>query len=120
MTRMQSFSKKENELLPKFRKMINESESTEDVKKFFVYSMQDLFTQVFAGAIELRYEDISLLPEEVPSFAISARIRSREDFTEVWKASDLSQIVARFAGLAAGHYKRIAKNPPKTEAKIRM
>ena len=120
MTKMQSFSKAENELLPKFRKMTNEAESTEDVKKFYVYCMQELFTHAFAGELELRFEDIGLLPEEEPPFFIDDRIRSREDFAEVWQASDLSQIVTRFAELAVGHYRHLVKNPQKTEAKIRM
>jgi len=120
MTKMRSFSKAENELLPKFRKMTNEAESTEDVKKFFTYSMQELFSHAFAGQLELRFEEIGLLPEKEPCFFISERVRSREDFAEVWQASDLSQIITRFAELAAGHYKHLEKNPKKTEAKIRM
>lgn len=120
MTRMQSFSKAENDLLPKFRKLTNEAESTEDVKKFFVYCMQELFTQAFAGRLELRFGDIELVPEGGRFFSIDKEILSREDFTETWQSSDLPQIVARFAELAIGRYKHLEKNPKKTEAKIRM
>jgi hypothetical protein len=66
---MQSFSRVENELLPKFRKMTNEAESTEDVKKFFVYCMQELFAQTFGGQLELRFDDIELLLDERQPFA---------------------------------------------------
>ena len=120
MTRRLSFSKVENELLPKFRKMTNEAESTEDVKKFFVYCMQELFAQAFGGQLKLRFDEIELLPDEKQPFAFNERIRSREDFIELWQASDLPQIVTRFAELAVGHYKHLGKNPRKTEAKIRM
>ena len=37
MTKQISFTKIENDLLPKFRKAIGAAESTEDVKKFFIY-----------------------------------------------------------------------------------
>jgi len=120
MTRMESFSKVENELLPKFRKMTNEAESTEDVKKFFVYSMQELFAQAFAGQLNLRFEDIALSPDGEQPFVIDEQVRTRKDFIAMWQASDLSQIVTRFAELAVGHYKHLDKNPRKTEAKIRM
>jgi len=120
MTRMLSFSKAENDLLPKFRKLTNEAESTEDVKKFFVYCMQELFAQTFNGQLELRFEEVGLQPEADPCFFISEQVRSRDDFTEMWQGSDLPQIVTRFAELAVGHYKHLEKNPKKTEAKIRM
>jgi len=119
MTRMQSFSKAENELLPKFRKMTNEAESTEDVKKFFVYCMQELFTHVSDGRLEPRFEDVGLLPEGEKLFFISESLRSREAFAEVWQESDLPQIVSRFAHLAVARYKHLETNPRKSEAKIR-
>ena len=116
----QSFSKIENGLQPKFRKMTNEAESTEDVKKFFVFCMQELFNLASIGQLELQFEDIELLPEGNPPFVFSKQVRSRQDFTRLWNDSDLSQIVLRFAELASNHYKHLTKNPKKTEAKIRM
>ncbi len=120
MTRQQSFTKAENELLPKFRKMTNEAESTEDVKKFFIYCVQELFSRAFDGRMELRFEEVELLPEGEPHFMISEEVRSREGFAEVWNASDLPHIVSRFAELALNRYKHLAKNPEKTETKMRM
>ena len=120
MTQQQSFSKVENELQHKFRKMVNKAESTEDVKKFFTYSMLELFSQVGAGRLALQYEDIGLMPGSEPPFRISEQVRSREEFAQIWNASDLSPIVSRFAGLALNHYKHLAKNPKKTETKMRM
>jgi len=119
MTRQQSFTKIENELLPRFRKMTNEAESTEDVKKFFAYSMQELLGQVFSGQLELQFGDVELLPEGEPPYRLSAAVRSLEDFTQVWDNSDLSHIVLRFAELAMNRYRHLDKNPRKTEAKTR-
>ncbi len=70
-----SFTHVENELMSKFRKKINEAESTEDVKKSFVYCMQELFRKVSDGALEIRPDDISLKPDDT-SFFIGENIRS--------------------------------------------
>lgn len=115
----QSFSKVANDLQHKFRKMINEAETTEDVKKFFVFCMQELFNLASSGQLKLQFEDIELRPEGNPPFVVSEQIRSRKEFTHLWNDSDLSQIVVKFAELASNQYKHLTKNPKKTEAKIR-
>ena len=120
MTRMDSFTRVENELLPKFRNMINQSESTEDVKKFFVYCMQDLLAQVFEGRLVVRFEEVALSPDATPPFTLDAALQGQEEFVRLWQGSDLSQIVTRFAELALSRYRHLEKNPRKTEAKIRM
>ncbi len=120
MTRQRSFAKIEKQLLPKFRNNISTAESTEDVKKFFVYVMRDFFSQAFAGKLDLAYDDIKLQPEQDPPFVLSEQVLNREDFASEWNASDLPRVMASFAGLAANRYKHLAKNPEKTEAKIRM
>ena len=114
-----SFTHVENELISKFRKNINEAESTEDVKKSFVYCMQELFRKVSDGALEVRPDDIYLKPDDT-SFFIGENIRSHAEFAGIWNNTDLPRIVGRFAELAMNQYKHLAKNPAKTEAKIRM
>jgi hypothetical protein len=42
MTKQIFFSKYEQKVLPNFRQKINEAESTEDVKKFFIYTVKEL------------------------------------------------------------------------------
>ena len=49
MARQLSFSKYEQELRPELRQNLNIAESTEDVKKFFVYTIQKLFGKVLEG-----------------------------------------------------------------------
>ena len=120
MTKQQSFTKIENKLLPEFRKRIGSAESTEDVKKFYVYTMQNLFNQVFSGKIDLEYEDVVLLPDQTPSFSLNKRIEGMKDFTSVWNSSDLPHIVSHFTDSALKHLKHLEKNPAKTESKIRM
>lgn len=120
MTTQLSFTKIENELLPEYRRKIGSAESTEDVKKFYVYTMQNLFRQVFAGKIDLGYGDIALRPDQQPAFAISKGLNDKEDFSYIWNTSDLPNVVSRFTETAVKHYRHLEKNPKKTEAKIRM
>ena len=120
MTTQFSFSKIENKLLPGFRNRIGTAESIEDVKKFYVYTMQDLFRQVFSGNLNLEYGDISLQPGHNQPFALIEGVKERADFAAIWKNSDLSHVVTRFSETAIHRYKHLEKNPAKTEAKIRM
>ena len=62
MTRQQSFTRIENELLPRFRKQVSEAETTGEVQKFFRHCLRDLFAQASAGRVSAADEDISLLP----------------------------------------------------------
>ena len=120
MTMQFSFSKVENELLPGFRKKLGAAESTEDVKKFYVYTIQDLFRQAFSGKLNLEYGDISLQPDQNQPFALIERVKERADFAVIWKNSDLSHVITRFTETAIHRYKHLEKNPAKTESKIRM
>lgn len=120
MTRQQSFTRIENELLPRFRKQVSEAETTGEVQKFFRHCLRDLFAQASAGRVSAADEDISLLPEGEETFRIGDRVRAAPGFAEIWEASDLPQIVTRFAEAARNRFRHLAKNPEKTEAKIRM
>jgi hypothetical protein len=115
-----SYSRIENEILPKFRKQISEAESAEDLKNVFTYSMQELFRQIFAEKIAVGMEDVKLMPDNEPPFEISRDIQAEEGFTSVWNNSDLPNIMTRLSETAAHRYLHLAKNLKKTEAKIRM
>ena len=118
MSAHRSFSKAENELLPKFRENMGLAESTQDVRKFFGYSMAKLLEKVFEGRIAATYEDVSLAPEVVNGFSLGSDLAGHPEFSPVWKASDLSAIIGRFAGVAVKRYRHLEKNPEKTEAKM--
>ncbi|MFH1216277.1 MAG: hypothetical protein V1706_07230 [Pseudomonadota bacterium] len=120
MTTQLSFTKIENELLPEFRRKIGTAESTADVKKFFVYTMQELIRQVFSGSIEVGYEDVALLPNQVPPYSISSSVQDHENFSAIWTSSDLPHVISRFTESALNRHRHLEKNPEKTEAKIRM
>nr|WP_321469150.1 hypothetical protein [uncultured Desulfobulbus sp.] len=118
MTQQISFTHVENELLPKFRNTLSQARSTEDVKKMFGYCMQELLQKVSGGTLDLRLEDVTLQPEE-KGYRIAEHIRNLDAFTTVWKDTDLCRIVDRITELCLHHYTHLAKNPEKTEAKIR-
>lgn len=118
MARQLSFSKYEQELRPELRQNLNIAESTEDVKKFFVYTIRKLFGRVLEGKGAFTYEDIRLDPLKQSGFIISNKLLGDPDFAAVWQNSDLSHIVKRIADSASNRHKHLMKNPAKTEAKI--
>jgi len=119
MARQVSFTKYENEALHSYRQKLNSAESTEDVKKFFFYTTQSLFENIFSGKLRVEPEDITLIPGSKPHFRFADRISSTELFMETWKQSDLSRVLGRFAESAASRMKRLEKQPEKTDQKIR-
>lgn len=118
MTKQLSFTKIENEVRPKFRERLNHCESTEDVKKEFVYAVRELFALVFEDRLELAYEDIALDTAAEDCFILSPALSANPTFWEVWQGSDLPRIVRGLAEVARKHYEHLEKNPTKTEAKM--
>jgi hypothetical protein len=114
-----SFTKHENNIVGTFRNDLNRAESSEDVKKFFDYSMRELFDRVFDGSIKAKPEDCSFSQENDNLYVLSQRLLSSELFNEVWESSDLSRIVKRFASAANNRYIRLEKHQEKTDSKIR-
>ncbi len=119
MTLQHSFTKIENELLPKFRRKIATAESTEDVKKNYAYTMQNLLSQALQGDINADSGDITLLPDSEPHFSLSEKIQGESNFSSTWNSSDLPHVISRFTGVALSRFKYLEKNPEKTKVKIR-
>ncbi|MBU1163555.1 MAG: hypothetical protein KKA75_05325 [Proteobacteria bacterium] len=120
MTKQTSFSKYEQKVLPNFRQKIGAAESTEDVKKFFVYTIQELFESIFAEKIDFEYEDIELTPGKEPYYLLSKQLVSSNEFKSAWNDSDLPRLLSRLAETAVNRYKHLKKGPEKTDSKIRM
>ncbi len=121
MTTQQSFSKIENQLLPDFRQKIGSAESIEDVKKFYMYTIQKLFDKATDGILIPEYEDFTLQPSDDGNpVAINEAFRKNVVFTRLWHTTDLQHIVSRFTASAVNRLKHLYKHPEKTELKIRM
>lgn len=117
MTDFQSFSRYENDLNHKFRNNLNHAESTEDVKKFFTYTMQELLEQVLGNGSKVRFEDIALAGEG--GFTVSSRLKSDSGFASAMAGSDLGAIMQRFAQAAQRRVRHLEGHPEKTQSKIR-
>lgn len=120
MTKQLSFSKYEQLILPGFRERINQAESTEDVKKFFSQTAEELLKNVFQGNLALEWNDIVLDEDAETCFGVNERLLASRDFAAAWNGSDLPNVIGRFAKTAMNHYKHLLKHPEKTNAKIRM
>jgi hypothetical protein len=118
MAKQLSFTKYEHQVIPRFREKISKAESTEDVKKFFIYTAMELFENIFAGKMSFEYEDIALMPHATPPYTLNKRLVSSGDFTSVWNDSDLPHLIGRLAERAVNRYKHLEKHPEKTDAKI--
>lgn len=118
MSKQTSFTKHERKLLPDFRKKINNSESTEDVKKFFSYTVTSLFKDILPEEVDVEFDDIRLTPESDPPYEVSRRLLAVPAFSRIWQDSDLSNVLGRFADAALHRYRRLEKHPEKTDSKI--
>jgi hypothetical protein len=118
MTKQLSFAKYEQELRAEYRQKMNSAESTEDVKKFFVYSALELLSKVLERKVTLQYQDVYLDPNRKGSFVISHGLWSIQDFVSAWNNSDLPHIMKRTAEFAIKRYKSLETHRDKTEAKM--
>lgn len=119
MSRQVSFTKYERKILPDYRQRISSAESSQDVKKFFVYMVEMLFSEIFGDKITLENNDIKLTPGQSRGYQLSKRLRTNPEFTETWKSSDLSDLLDRMAEVACNRYRHLEKHPEKTSSKIR-
>jgi len=113
-----SFSKYEQGVRPMLRENLNRAESTEDVKKFFVYAFRDLMNRVSEGRVAVEYEDILLDLLERDGYSIGDRLVATPDFVSLWNNSDLPHIVKRMAESAIKRHKYLDRHRDKTETKM--
>ncbi|UZP66707.1 hypothetical protein N1030_13965 [Desulfovibrio mangrovi] len=111
MTRQMSFTKIQQEITPAFRQRMDHAESTEDIKKFFVHSMQDLFSRALESDIPVEYEEITLEPESEHGFMLADSLMGRDSFYQTWTQSDLPSIVGYFAQYAVKRFRHLERNP---------
>lgn len=114
-----SVVKHENSVMPGFRNMISRAESTEDVKKFFVYSVRELLVNIFQDNRYKNFEGIKLSAGEKSHFECSNNLMNAGEFSEMWNNSDLPHVIGRMAETAVHRYRHLEKKPEKTTIKIR-
>lgn len=119
MTKQISFSKHENEVLHGFRNKMNTAESTEDVKKFFNYTVIKLLNDIFENSVKIDYEDIHLKTDGKKSYLIEDSLLKQEPFQNIWNNSDIKRILGTLADISLKRYKHLETNPEKTKLKIK-
>jgi hypothetical protein len=119
MTKQISFSKHENEILHGFRNKMNNAESTEDVKKFFNYTVIKLLNDIFENSVKIDSEDIRLETDGKKSYLIEDSLLKQERFQNIWNNSDIKRILGTFADISLKRYKHLETNPEKTKLKIK-
>ena len=120
MEKQLSFIKYEHKVLPRFRERMSRAESTEDVKKFYVYTVKELFKNIFGEKLKFHYEDVRLKPNDTPPFVLSEHLFTNEDLSSAWDGSDLRRVICRLAESATRRHRHLEKHREKTDAKIRM
>lgn len=116
MADFSSHTRIEHELAPHFRERLSHAESSEDVKKFFSYTMQGLLSRVLGA--EVFYEDVALDAAD-PGYRVSARLASDAGYVRAFGGSDLGAIMKRFAEAARHRARHLEGHPEKTQSKIR-
>jgi hypothetical protein len=118
MTQMLSLTKYEHQVLPKFRDQLNQAESVEDVKKFFIGTVQEFLDLATEGSLAANYEDIALLPDKTPCYSLASQVKNNAAIKAL-EDSDLESVLQRIAEQAANRYKHLNKNNVKTNLKIK-
>lgn len=118
MTDFTSFSRVEHELAPKLRNSLNHAESSEDVKKFFSYTAQELLGKALGAGTRVYFEDVSLA-RDGQGFTVSERLKADAGYVRVVATSDLKAILQRFAESAQHRMRHLEGHPEKTQSKIR-
>jgi hypothetical protein len=118
MTDFTSFSRVEHELAPKLRNSLNHAESSEDVKKFFSYTAQELLGKALGEGVRVHFEDVSLA-RDGKGFTVSERLQADAGYARTAATSDLRAILERFAESAQHRMRHLEGHPEKTQSKIR-
>jgi len=119
MSRRISFTKLENELIRSFRDKINTAATAEDIASAFTRTMDKLVAGAMGESTPDAREGITFEPKAKDFYRLDDGLASNASFTDIMDASDLPQIISRFAGTANRRRRRILEHRERTEAKIR-
>lgn len=118
MTQMISLTKYEHQVLPKLRDQLNQAESVEDVKKFYIATIQEFLSLATDGKLTVEYEDIALTPDAEPFYSLSSHVTDNAAIKDLHD-SDLKAVMHRLSEQASNRHKHLMKNNTKTNLKIK-
>ena len=115
---MMSLTKYEHQVLPRLRDQLNQSESVEDVKKFFIATVQEFLSLATEGSLSASYDDITLVPGQTPYYSLSPEVAENASIKALTD-SDLDAVLKRLAEQASHRHAHLMKNNTKTNLKIK-
>ena len=118
MTVQFSFSAQEQEIRSRFRELMTQAESTEDVKKFFYQTVRDLLVDICDTLPVFNIQDVQLDLERGEGYRLSESLLNGAGLRDLMQKSDLDAILGRLSENAWNRYHRLEKNTVKTEQKI--
>lgn len=118
MTVQLSFNAQEQEVRSRFREMMAQAESTEDVKKFFYQTVRDLLVDICDTLPVFNIQDIQLDLEQDEGYRLSDSLMEGAGLHDLMQNSDLDVIIGRLSENAWNRYHHLEKKPAKTEQKI--
>lgn len=113
-----SLTKFERPAAAKFRELLSQAESDQDVIKFFHQTVRDFLAAATENQLDVDFEDVELTPDSAPYFRFSNRLTEHQAYQPLTN-SDLVQILSRFAEQANKHIIHLNKHPEKTNGKIK-
>ncbi|XXJ20337.1 hypothetical protein ACR42D_12540 [Desulfovibrio caledoniensis] len=118
MSTQLSFTKQEQGARSRFRELLTQAESTEDVKKFFYQTVRDLLMDVCGTLPAFNIQDVQLDLDQGEGYTLSDRLMNEADLSNLMHGSDLDDILGRLSKNAWNRYRQLEKNPAKSEQKI--
>ncbi|MBU1003150.1 MAG: hypothetical protein KKE73_11600 [Proteobacteria bacterium] len=118
MTVQLSFSAQEQEFRSRFRGMMTQAESTEDVKKFFYQTVRDLLADICDTLPVFNIQDIQLDLEQGEGYRLSDGLMDGAGLRDLMQKSDLDAILSRLSENAWSRYNHLETKPAKSEQKI--
>ncbi|MEF2229695.1 MAG: hypothetical protein V3571_02100 [Pseudodesulfovibrio sp.] len=118
MSTQLSFTKQEQGARSRFRELLTQAESTEDVKKFFYQTVRDLLVDVCGTLPAFNIQDVQLDLDQGEGYMLSDRLMGEADLSDLMHGSDLDDILGRLSKNAWNRYRQLEKNPAKSEQKI--
>lgn len=118
MSTQLSFTKQEQGARSRFRELLTQAESTEDVKKFFYQTVRDLLMDICGTLPAFNIQDVQLDLDQGEGYMLSDRLMGEADLSDLMHGSDLDDILGRLSKNAWNRYRQLEKNPAKSEQKI--
>ena len=118
MSTQLSFTKQEQGARSRFRELLTQAESTEDVKKFFYQTVRDLLVDVCDSLPVFNIPDVQLDLSRGEGYSLSDRLMDEADLSNLMHGSDLDDILRRLSENAWNRYHQLEKNPARSEQKI--